>query len=70
MHIGVGSVAVRASIDVHQDTAITCCVDEQTREMEVSLGSEGDAVLFLTEGGARKLAEVLAGARRDRPTAV
>lgn len=62
MYIGIGTVQVTASISIHGDTDITCLVGEGG-EVELQLGSDSDAYLFLTEAGADKLVRTLADAR-------
>jgi hypothetical protein len=61
MYIGIGTVQVTASISIHGGTDMTCLVGENG-EVELQLGGESDAHLFLTEAGASKLVRTLADA--------
>ncbi|HEX6354633.1 hypothetical protein [Actinophytocola sp.] len=61
MYIGVGSVQVTATISIHGDTAMTCVVGEHG-DVELRIGSDSDASLFLTERGATKLMRTLTDA--------
>jgi hypothetical protein len=62
MYIGVGSVRVSASIDIHDDTAMDCVVSSDGA-IELALGGS-EAYLFLTREGADKLARTLTEARQ------
>ena len=63
MHIGVGTVRVCASIDIHEDTDMHCLVNKYSGDVEVRLGDEADAYLFMTGAGADKLVRTLSAAR-------
>lgn len=63
MNIGVGTVRVSATIDIHGDTDMRCLVSEASGDVEVRLGGDADAYLFLTGAGADKLVRTLSAAR-------
>lgn len=61
MYMGIGTVRVSASIDIHGDTDMNCVVGAEG-DVELRLGGEADAYLFLTKKGADKLVRTLADA--------
>jgi hypothetical protein len=63
MYSGIGTVRVSASIDIHEDTDMRCVVSADSGDVEVRLGVDADAYLFLTGAGADKLVHVLSEAR-------
>jgi hypothetical protein len=54
---------VSASIDIHEDTDMRCLVSAESGDVEIRLGTDADAYLFLTGAGADKLVRVLSMAR-------
>lgn len=66
MYIGMGTVQVTATISIHGDTTMTCLVGEEGN-VELQLGSDSDAYLFLTEEGVTKLVRMLADAGLSTP---
>lgn len=51
-----GSARVSAMIDIHEGTEVRC-MNTADGEIEVRLGGDADAYLFLTESGAKRLVD-------------
>jgi hypothetical protein len=58
VHIGMGTVRVSATIDIHGDTDMDCVV-HASGEVELGLGDDAEAHLVLTREGAEKLVATL-----------
>ncbi|CAM3620570.1 hypothetical protein KIPE111705_17240 [Kibdelosporangium persicum] len=63
MYIGEGTVQVSTLIEVHGDSTIS--YEIQGDQVSVSLGSNTDACLLLTERGTRRLAETMSRAAQE-----
>jgi hypothetical protein len=57
MYIGMGTVQVSAVIEVHGDSDINYAVHGD--RVELTLGSDTDACLVLSERGTERLAETI-----------
>ncbi|HEX3785122.1 MAG TPA: hypothetical protein VHX38_36150 [Pseudonocardiaceae bacterium] len=67
MYIGVGTVNVSATVEVHGDTAMECQVDDATGGLELTLGTDPSAMVFCTAKGAAKLIDTLLAAGIQGP---
>lgn len=67
MYIGAGTARVTATIDVRGSTEMHCVVDRDG-DIELRIGGDADAYLFLTKEGADKLVRTLTDAQSGTPS--
>jgi hypothetical protein len=63
MYIGRGTVQVSATIEVHGESDIT--YELVGNQVQVTLGTDTDACLVLTERGTKRLADTLSRATAE-----